>query len=126
MDNDRASSFSRENIPEIWYEHSESAMRMSQDELEEVARKAVGLFLLAVTGRSNGVSQEEYRSKRDAAAPEVDYLLMRMFAGDRLSSPLGSYEESAESYGRRARDIAAPVADKYTGYQVTREDWSIS
>ena len=46
MDNDRASSFSRENIPD-----TASPPCGSQDELEEVARKAVGLFLLAA-GRS--------------------------------------------------------------------------
>ena len=116
-------SFSREQIPSWWGEHSKSVQQMSQDELHQIARKAVALFR-RVAGTSNEQSWNELGADIAGAQPEVNYLFHRMTAGDRLSGPLNE-EESDEAYGQRARAIAMGIAARYSGYELTPEDWPL-
>ncbi len=108
-------------------EHREAVIRMSQDELDEVARKAVHLFFILVTQSRdrNDDEREKLHLALEAAAPEVEYLFLRMTAGDRLSDPSIFTDESPEQYHMRGRGIAAMVAARFTGYVVTPEDWPL-
>ncbi len=124
MDDERQPIFSREEIPSQWFEHGESVSRMSEPELHEVARKAIHLFFRLVTQSDGESFHERFRLDLDTAEPEVKYLFRRMTAGDRLSSPL-NWEESDEGYRQRGRGIAAMVAERFTGYKITPEDWPI-
>ena len=116
-------SFSREQIPSLWGEHGESVQQMSQDELHHVARRAVALFR-RVAETSGAQSRNELGADIAGAQPEVNYLFHRMTAGDRLSSPLNG-EESDEAYSQRARAIAIGIAARFSGYELTPEDWPL-
>ena len=124
MDNSQKSVFSREEILANWREHRESISLMSQDELHEVARGAIRLFFRLVTQFQNHELLEKLRADLDATKPEVEYLYLRMTAADRLTGPL-NWEEPDEAYRQRAHGIAVGVAARFTGYEVTPEDWPL-
>ena len=127
MGNGAESNSPQEEYSSQWYEHSESVSHMSQEELHDVARKAVHLFFSAVTQSrdQNKDEREKLHLALEAAAPEVEYLFLRMTAGDRLSDPSILTDESPEQYRVRGRGIAAMVAARFTGYVVTPEDWPL-
>lgn len=121
------SNSSQEGYSSQWHEHSGSVSRMSQEELHDVARKAVRLFL-SLVAQSRDRNEDEGKKLHlalEAAAPEVEYLFLRMTAGDRLSDPSIFTDESPEQYYVRGRGIAAMVAARFTGYVITPEDWPL-